>query len=98
MRSFLRLTTLVALLLMTAWAVPGCSSDDTDRGEDGQGASRAARWAAPWTRARWTAPWTKTRWAAPWTKARWSGAMDKGKMGGAMDKGKMEGAMDKGKM
>jgi hypothetical protein len=33
MRSFLRLTTLVASLLMTAWAVPGCSSKDTTGGK-----------------------------------------------------------------
>jgi hypothetical protein len=33
MRSFLRLTTLVASLLMTAWAIPGCSSDDTAGGK-----------------------------------------------------------------
>ena len=33
MRSFLRLTTLVASLLMTAWAVPGCSSNDTTGGK-----------------------------------------------------------------
>ena len=33
MRSFLRLTTLVASLLMIAWAVPGCSSNDTTGGK-----------------------------------------------------------------
>ena len=33
MRSYLRLTSLVASLLMTAWAVPGCSSNDTTGGK-----------------------------------------------------------------
>lgn len=37
MRSILRLTTLVASLLMTAWAIAGCSSNDS-AGEKIQGA------------------------------------------------------------
>ena len=82
MRSFLRLTTLVASLLMTAWAVPGCSSEDE--------AKPGARWRAPWTRARWKAPWTRARWSGAMDKGKMGGATDKGKMDGAMDKGKME--------
>ena len=93
MRSFLRLTTLVASLLVTAWAVPGCSSNETTGGKmegampsgkmerrHGQGQDGAA---------------DKARWRH---QGKMDGAMDKGKMGGAMDKGKMDGAMDKGKM
>jgi hypothetical protein len=35
MRLLLRLTTLVASLLITAWAIPGCSSDDSGGGKMG---------------------------------------------------------------
>ena len=38
MRSFLRLTTLVASLLVTAWAFPGCSSDEGTGGKIDGGA------------------------------------------------------------
>jgi hypothetical protein len=38
MRSFLRLTTLVASLLVTAWAFPGCSSDEGTGGKMDSGA------------------------------------------------------------
>ena len=82
MRSFLRLTTLVASLLVTAWAVPGCSSDEDDRA--GEGKMEGAM--------------DKGKMEGAMDKGKMGGAMDKGKMGGAMDKGKMGGAMDKGKM
>lgn len=41
MRSFLRLTTVVASLLMTAWAVPVLFLERYNRGEDG---GRHAEW------------------------------------------------------
>ena len=79
MRSFLRLTTLVASLLMTAWAVPGCSSKDTTGGKMEVGKVHV----------RTRVPSRVARWAAM-DKGKMEGATDKGKMGGAMDKGKME--------
>ena len=77
MRSFLRLTTLVASLLMTAWAVPGCSSKDTTGGKM-EGAKPSGKMEGT----------DKGKMATE--KGKMGGAMDKGKMGGAMDKGKME--------
>jgi hypothetical protein len=38
MRSFLRLTTFVASLLVTAWAFPGCSSEEGTGGKMDSGA------------------------------------------------------------
>ena len=38
MRSFLRLTTLAASLLLTAWVFPGCSSDEGAGGKMDGGA------------------------------------------------------------
>ena len=93
MRSFLRLTTLVASVLVTAWAVPGCSSrrrQPAGKMEAGKADGPGRRWAS--RMARWTAPWTRARWRRRHGQRQdGSGAMDKGKMDGAMDKGKMEG-------
>ena len=83
MRFFIRTTTLVASLLVTAWAFPGCSSSDegtaakTDSGAMASGKMGGAM--------------EKEKMGG--------GAMESGKMGGAMDKDKMDGgAMDKDKM
>ena len=76
MRSFLRLTTLVALCLCTAWALPGCSSDQ-GTGDKMEGGAM---------------PSGKMDGGAMDKGKMDGGAMDKGKMdGGAMDKGKMDG-------
>jgi hypothetical protein len=88
MRSFLRLTTLVASLLMTAWAVPGCSSNDTTGGMTEVGKVHVQDEGAK----------PSGKMGGAMDKGKMEGATDKGKMGGAMDKGKMEGATDKGKM
>ena len=80
MRLFLRLTTLVASLLMTAWAVPGCSSNDTIGGKM-EGAMPSGKMEGAMD---------KGKMEGATDKGKMGGAMDKGKMGGAMDKGKME--------
>src|SRR5262249_17967478 len=79
MRLFLRISALLAPLLLSAWALPGCSSDEgggkmgtgamTDGKMDG-GAMAGGKMEAG---------------------AMDKGKMDGGKMGGAMDKGKMDG-------
>ncbi len=90
MRSLLRLTTLVASLLLTAWAVPGCSSDDTAGGKM-QGAAPSGKMEGAMDKGKMRGAMDKGKMEG--------GAMDKGKMeGGAMGKGKMEGAKDKDKM
>jgi hypothetical protein len=43
MRSILRLTTLVAALLLTAWALPGCSSDEGAGGKMDSGAMESGK-------------------------------------------------------
>jgi uncharacterized protein involved in copper resistance len=75
MRSFLRLTTLAALLLVTVWALPGCSSHEDARAKmDGGGM-----------------PSGKMDGGAMDKGKMDGGAMDKGKMdSGAMKKGKMD--------
>ncbi len=85
MRSYLRLATLAATLLVTAWALPGCSS--SDEGSTPQMDSGAM-------------DKDKMGGGAMDKDKMGGGAMDNVKMdGGAMDKGKMDGgAMDKGKM
>jgi len=90
MRSLLRLTTLNASLLMAAWAVPGCSSDETTGGKM-QGAAPSGKMEG--------GAMDKGKMEGAMDKGKMEGgAMDKGKMGGAMDKGKMEGGTDKSKM
>jgi hypothetical protein len=84
MRSFLRLTTLIASCLLTVWALPGCSSDQGTgaKMESGAGAMDKGKMDG-----------------GAMETGKMGGAMDKGKMdGGAMETGKMGGAMDKGKM
>jgi pentapeptide MXKDX repeat protein len=86
MRSYLRLTTLAATLLVTAWSLPGCSSSDegsTPKVDSGAMPSK-----------------DKMGGGAMDKDKMGGGDMDKDKMGGgAMDKDKMGGgAMDKGKM
>jgi hypothetical protein len=66
MRSILRLTTLVASLLMTAWAFPGCSSDEGTAGKMDSGAMTTG----------------KMEGGASDKGKLDSGAMDKGKMEG----------------
>ncbi len=76
MRCFIRLTTLAASLLATAWFLPGCSSDEDSGGKMNPGAMPAG----------------KMDGGAMDKGKMDGGAMDKGKMdGGAMDKGKMDG-------
>jgi hypothetical protein len=82
MRFFIRTTTLVASLLMTAWAFPGCSSSDEGTAAKMEGGAM---------------PSGKMGGAMDKDKMS-GGAMESGKMGGAMDKDKMGGAMDKDKM
>ena len=83
MRSYLRLTTLAALFLVSVWAFPGCSSSE-------QG---------PAPKMESGAMDTGKMGGGTMDKDKMSGAMDTGKMGGgAMDKDKMSGAMDTGKM
>ena len=43
MRSFFRLTTLFASLLLTAWALPGCSSDEGAGGKMDAGAMETGK-------------------------------------------------------
>jgi len=76
MRCFLRLTTLAASLLVTVWALPGCSSNEEAGGKMNGGAM----------------PSGKMDGGAMDKGKMDGGAMGKGKMdGGAMDKGKMDG-------
>ena len=83
MRAYLRITTLVASLLVTAWAFPGCSSsDDGPTAKLDTGAMSSGKMSGGMDKGKMD-----------------GGAMESGKMGGAMDKGKMDGgAIDKGKM
>ena len=91
MRSLLRLTTLAALWLMTAWAVPGCSPDETAGGKM-QGAASSGKMEG--------GAMDKGKMEGGAMDKRQDGRRHgQGQDGsGAMDKGKMEGAMDKGKM
>jgi hypothetical protein len=83
MRTFFRLTTLAAALLVCGLALPGCSSEEGPNVKTDGGAMKGGMMEA----------------GAINKGKMESGAMDKGKMeGGALDKGKMDGAMDKGKM
>jgi hypothetical protein len=75
MRSILRLTTLVASLLMTAWAFPGCSSDEGTAGKMEGGAMTTGKMEG--------GAMTTGKMEGAMDK----GKMDSG----AMDKGKMEG-------
>jgi uncharacterized protein involved in copper resistance len=87
MRWYLRLTALVASLLVTAWALPGCSSNEgnagkmdgaMDKGKMDGGAMETGKMDGAMDKGKMD-----------------GGAMETGKMEG----GKMEGgAMDKGKM
>ena len=70
MRSFLRLTTLVASLLINAWAVPGCSSNDTSGGKM-EGAKPSGKMEGATD---------KGKMGGPMDKGKMEGAMDKGKM------------------
>ena len=72
MRSFLRLTTLVASLLMTAWTVPGCSSNDTTGGKM-EGAKPSGKMEGSMEKGKMEgATDEEARWKAPWIKARWN--------------------------
>ncbi len=82
MRSILRLTTLVASLLMTAWAIAGCSSNDS-AGEKMPGAMPSGKMEGAMD---------KGKMEGAMDKGKMEGTMDKGKMEGAMDKGKMDSA------
>jgi hypothetical protein len=85
MRSFLRLTTLAASLLVTAWALPGCSSDEGTGGKMDSGAMATGKMGGAMDKG-------KMDDGAMESGKMDGGAMDRGKMdGGAMDKGKMEG-------
>jgi len=82
MRFFIRTTTLVASLLVTAWALPGCSpTDEGTAAKMDNGAMASGKMGGAMDKEKLD-----------------GGAMEGGKMGGAMDKDKMGGAMDKGKM
>jgi hypothetical protein len=83
MRSFIRITPLVASLLVTAWVFPGCSSSDEGTAPKmDSGAMTTGKMGGAMDKGKVG-----------------GGAMESGKMGGAMDKDKMGGgAMDKGKM
>jgi len=85
MRSFFRITTLAALLFVSVYAIPGCSSDEGAGGMSGKMDGGAM---------------DKGKMGGGMSGKMESGAMGKGKMdGGAMDRGKMDGgSMDKGKM
>ena len=83
MRSFFRLTTLAAALLVGGSGLSGCSSEEGSDVKSDGGAMKGG----------------KMDGGAMDKGKMEGGAMDKGKMeGGAMGKGKMDGAMDKGKM
>ena len=82
MRSFLRLTTLVASFLLTVWALPGCSSDHGTEGKMESGAM---------DKGKMDGAMDKGKMEGAMDKGKMDGAMDKGKMDGAMDKGKMDG-------
>jgi hypothetical protein len=76
MSSFLRCTTLAASLLVTVWALPGCSSNEDAGSKMDAGAM----------------PSGKMDGGAMDKGKMDGGAMKSGKMdGGAMDKGKMDG-------
>jgi hypothetical protein len=100
MRSFLRLTTLVASCLLTVWALPGCSDNEGTGGKMEGGAMPSGKMeggAMPSGKMEGGAmpPGKMEGGAMPPGKME-GGAMNK--MDGAMDKGKMDGAMDKGRM
>jgi pentapeptide MXKDX repeat protein len=77
MRSYLRLTTLAASLLATAWAFPGCSSSDEGTAAKMDSGAMPSK--------------DKMGGGAMDKDKMGGGAMDKDKMGGgAMDKGKMD--------
>ena len=86
MRSYLRLTTLVASMLLTIWAFPGCSSNEGDGGKMDGGTMPSCKMGGAMDKG-------KMDGGAMEGGKMQGGAMDKGKMqGGAMDKGKMEGS------
>jgi hypothetical protein len=92
MHWYLRLTTLAASLLVTAWAFPGCSSDEGTAGKIDSGTMSTGKMDGAMDKGKMG--------GGAMDKGKMDGAMDKGKMGGgAMESGKMDsGAMDKGKM
>jgi hypothetical protein len=75
MRWYLRLTTLVASLLVTAWAFPGCSSDEGTEGKTDSGAISTGKMDDAMDKGKMGGGAMET------------GKMD----GGAMEKGKMNG-------
>jgi hypothetical protein len=102
MRSFLRLTTLIASLLWAACTFPGCSQDEGKGSKIDGGAMPTGKMSGAKDKGKMD--------DGAMDKDKMGGAMDKGKMddgamkggkmaGGAMDKDKMAGgAMDKDKM
>jgi hypothetical protein len=82
MRSFLRLTTVVAPLLLTICAFSGCSPDEGAGGKMNGGAM---------DKGKMDGAMDKGKMDGTMDKGKMDGAMDKGKMDGAMDKGKMDG-------
>jgi hypothetical protein len=92
MRSVLRISTLLASLLVAACALPGCSSDEGTAAKTDSGAMTTGKMGG--------GGMDKDKMGGAMDKDKMDGSMDKGKMGtGAMDKDKMgTGAMDKDKM
>jgi hypothetical protein len=87
MRFFLRITTVVASLLVTAWALPGCSSSDEW--------TAAKMDSGAMDKDKMGGAMDKDKMAGALDKDKMGGAMDKDKMAGAMDKDKMDGASKK---
>ena len=84
MRWHLRLASLAALSLVTAWAAPGCSSDEGAAGKMDGGAMDKDKMGG--------GPMDKDKMGGM-DSGKMGGPMDKDKMGGgAMEKDKMEGA------
>jgi hypothetical protein len=91
MNSLIRVTALVASCLFTAWALPGCSSNEGASDRMQVGAMEKGQMEGAMGKDKMD--------GGAMDKGKMEGAMEKGKMEGAMDKGKMDGgAMEKGKM
>jgi hypothetical protein len=89
MRFFIRTTTLVAALLVTASAFPGCSSSDEGTvAKPDSGAMASGKMGGAMDK-------DKMAGGAMEKDKMAGGAMESGKMGGAMDKDKMDGASKK---
>jgi hypothetical protein len=83
MRWLLRLTTLVASLFLTVWALPGCSSNEGDAVKTDTGAMEKGKMDG--------GAMEKGKMDGAMPSGKMDGAMEKGKMDGAMEKGKMDG-------